>query len=84
MIRAGTTAPADTEDWFQVQFAAGGPLHVTLTADPGIKFDIFGSCGSPSQLGVLSAEVSSPNPFLIRVRGDAGVTGSWTLAVSNP
>jgi hypothetical protein len=28
--------------------------------------------------------VSSPNPFLIRVYGGAGVTGSWRLALSNP
>jgi hypothetical protein len=78
----GTTSPAGTEDWFQVAFS-GGPLQVTLTADPSIKFDIVGPCGSTLESGLTTAQVSSPSPFLIRVYGDAGVTGSWRLALSN-
>jgi hypothetical protein len=79
----GTTSPAGTDDWFHVAFS-GGPLQVTLTADPSIKFDIVGPCGSTLESGLATAQVSSPNPFLIRVYGGAGVTGSWRLALSNP
>jgi len=82
--RSGTTSPAGTEDWFRVSLVEGLRVQVTLTGDPGIKFDIVGPCGSTVESGLTSAQVSAPNPFSIRVYGDANVTGSWTLAISPP
>ena len=80
----GTTSPAGTEDWFSVSFGSGGPVQVTLTADPGITFDIVGPCGTTLQSGLLSAQVSTPNSFRIRVYGAAAATGSWALRLVNP
>jgi len=80
----GTTFPAGTEDWFEVSFVENCPIQVTITAGPGITFDIVGDGESTLQSGRASAQMSSPNPFWIRVYGAPAVTGSWTLKISNP
>jgi hypothetical protein len=84
MTVQGTTSPAGSEDWFVVSFVENCPLQVALTADPGIKFDIVSAGVLTLQPGRASAQVSSPNPFWIRVYGAPEVTGSWKLQISNP
>jgi hypothetical protein len=61
VTRQGTTSPAGTADWFQASFA-NGPLQVTLTADPGITFDISGRAERHSRQRNLHTIWAEPVP----------------------
>jgi hypothetical protein len=86
----GTTAPTGSEDWFffMAQPCEDGTWSsdLTLTADPGIVFDLLVRQPDGSLMGVAgsttAAHVAPSNlaaTYLIRIYGAGGATGAWTL-----
>lgn len=85
---AGTTFPAGTEDWFvflTAQTSCGSLVRLTLTASPGIQFDVNTDATTAVASGVTT-NVTLPalGSYYLRIHGASpGDTGTWQIAISS-